>query len=182
VQIDLVDAAQASAVAPLQAKLDAYAKARGADSVAAAFREALIGGGDVQRGRQIFAENAAAGCPRCHAVYGQGSDVGPDLTKIGGTLSREQLVESLLEPSARIAPGFGTVGVTLRNGQRVDGTLREETGTDLVILTGTPPAERRIAKADVTDRTNPVSAMPPMGALLKPRELRDVVEFLGMLK
>ena len=34
VQIDLVDAAQASASAPLQAKLDAYAKARGADSLA----------------------------------------------------------------------------------------------------------------------------------------------------
>ena len=182
VQIDLVDAAQTSASAPLQAKLDAYAKARGADSLAVAFREALTRGGDVQRGQQIYAENAAAGCPRCHAVFGQGADVGPDLSKIGAVLSREQLVQSLLEPSARIAPGFGTVGVTLRNGQRIDGTLRDETGTHLAILTGTPPAEQRIAKADVTDRTNPVSAMPPMGAMLKPRELRDLVEFLAVLK
>ena len=91
-------------------------------------------------------------------------------------------MQSLLEPSARIAPGFGTVGVTLRNGQRIDGTLRDETGTHLAIVTGTPPAEQRIAKADVTDRTNPVSAMPPMGAMLKPRELRDLVEFLSVLK
>ena len=40
VQIDLVDAAQSSASAPLQAKLDAYAKARGTDSLGAAFRDA----------------------------------------------------------------------------------------------------------------------------------------------
>jgi putative heme-binding domain-containing protein len=182
VQIDLVDAAQSSASPPLLAKLDAYAKARGADSLAAAFREALIRGGDVQRGQRIYADNAAAGCPRCHAMYGQGSDVGPDLSKIGGTLSRDQLLQALLEPSARIAPGFGTVGVTLRSGQRIDGTLREETGTHLVMVTGTPPVEQRIAKAEIADRTNPVSAMPPLGAMLKPRELRDLVEFLAVLK
>ena len=41
VQIDVVDAAQSSASAPLVAKLDAYAKARGTDSLGAAFREAL---------------------------------------------------------------------------------------------------------------------------------------------
>jgi len=182
VQIDLVDAAQASGSAPLQAKLDGYAKARGADNAVAALREALARGGSVERGQQVYAENAAAGCPRCHAVRGQGSDVGPDLSRIAATLSREQLVQSLLEPNARIAPGFGTVGVTLRNGQRIDGTLKDETATHLVVVAGTPPAEQRIAKADVTERTNPISAMPPMGLMLKPRELRDLVEFLSVLK
>jgi quinoprotein glucose dehydrogenase len=182
-QIDLVGAAQASGSAPLQAKLDGYAIARGAGSLATALREALARGGNVQRGQQVMFESPAAGCPRCHTIYGQGSDVGPDLSKIGATLSREQLVQSLLEPNARIAPGFGTVGVTLRSGQRIDGTLREETDTHLVLVTGTtPPAEQRIPKADVAERTNPVSAMPPMGLILKPRELRDLVEFLSVLK
>jgi hypothetical protein len=50
------------------------------------------------------------------------------------------------------------------------------------MVTGTPPAEQRIARAEIADRTNPVSAMPPMGAMLKPRELRDLVEFLSVLK
>ena len=50
------------------------------------------------------------------------------------------------------------------------------------MLTGTPPVERRIAKADIAERTNPVSAMPPLGLILKPREVRDLVEFLAMLK
>jgi quinoprotein glucose dehydrogenase len=91
-------------------------------------------------------------------------------------------VEALLEPSARIAPGFGTVGVTLRKGDRVVGTMRDETPTHVVLLEGTPPVERRIAKTDIAERSNPVSSMPAYGLILKPREIRDVVEFLSTLK
>ncbi len=49
-------------------------------------------------------------------------------------------------------------------------------------MAGTPPAEQRIPKTEIASRRNPVSAMPPMGAILKPREIRDLVAFLGMLK
>jgi putative heme-binding domain-containing protein len=108
--------------------------------------------------------------------------VGPNLSNIAATLTREQLLDSLIEPNKRIAPGYGTVGVTLRNGQRVDGTLREETDTHVVLMTGDPQVERRIAKTDIAERTNPVSAMPPFGLILKPREIRDLVAFLSVLK
>jgi quinoprotein glucose dehydrogenase len=55
---------------------------------------------------------------------------------VGARLTREQLLEALVDPSARIAPGFG----------------------------------------------GPPSAMPPMGALLSRRELRDLVEYLSTLR
>ena len=181
-RVDLLDAVEADGSAPLQAKLQAYQNVRKADSLPAAFRDALLQGGDARRGFEVASNHPAAECTRCHALFGRGADVGPNLTKIGGTLTRQQLLEALVEPNARIAPGFGTVSVTLRNGQRVDGTLREETPTHLVMLAGNPPSEQRIAKADVAERTNPVSAMPPMGLILKPREVRDLVEFLSMLK
>jgi quinoprotein glucose dehydrogenase len=179
IQIDLVDAVQASGSAALQARLDAYQKARAADSLVTAFRSALLSGGDWRRGQEVYTENVAAQCSRCHSLRGRGADVGPDLSAIGATLSREQLLEALLEPSARIAPGFGTVSIKLRNGTEVNGTLREETDTHVVVLT---PTAQRIAKTEIADRTNPVSAMPPMGLILKPREIRDVVEFLSRLK
>jgi hypothetical protein len=51
-----------------------------------------------------------------------------------------------------------------------------------VIVAGAPPVERRIAKTEIAQRTNPVSAMPPMGALLKPREIRDLLAGLSTLK
>ena len=51
-----------------------------------------------------------------------------------------------------------------------------------MLLTGTPPVERRIAKADIAARTDPVSAMPPLGLILKPRDVRDLVEFLAGMR
>jgi putative heme-binding domain-containing protein len=182
VQIDLVDAVQTDGFEPLAKRLEAYQKARKADSLMAAFREALMTGGDARRGQQVVIQNPAAQCQRCHAIGGGGAEVGPNLTKIAGTLTREQLLESLIEPNKRIAPGFGTVGITLRNGQRVDGTLREESDKEVVLMVGDPPVERRIPKSEIAERTNPVSAMPPFGAILKPREIRDLVEALSGLK
>jgi len=182
VQLDLVDAMQSSGAPGLETKLEAYRKSRAADSLVTAFREALLIGGSSRRGREAFVENPAAGCTRCHTIRNAGSDVGPNLTGVATRLTRQQLLEALLEPSARIAPGYGTVGITLGNGQRIDGTLREETDTHLVVITGTLPAEQRIAKSDVAERTNPVSAMPPLGLVLKPRDIRDLVAYLATLK
>ena len=131
----------------------------------------------------MFVENQAAQCTRCHAVGNNGAaDVGPNLGGVASRLTREQLLESLLEPSARITPGFGVVSITLKNGQKIDGMLRSETDTEVVVVTGAPPVEQRIAKTDIAQRTNPVSAMPPMGAILKLREIRDLVAGLATLK
>ncbi|HEY7497723.1 MAG TPA: HEAT repeat domain-containing protein [Vicinamibacterales bacterium] len=183
VQADLVDTMQASGSSALEGKLEAYRKGKSAETLAAAFRDALLVGGDPRRAQQVFADHPAAACVRCHSVGNSGgADVGPNLAGVGSRLTREQILESLLEPNARIAPGFGTITVTLKSGDRVDGMLRSETDSELVVMTGTPPVEKRIAKPDVAQRTNPVSAMPPAGALLKLREIRDLVAGLAMLK
>ena len=182
VQLDLVDAMQANGSPALEAKLEAYRKSKSADSLVVAFRDALLQGGSAARGRETFVESPAAACTRCHTVRNAGSDVGPNLTGVATRLTREQILESLLEPSARIAPGYGTVGITLRNGQRVAGTLRDETPTHVVVVTGTAPAEQRIAKSEIAERTNPVSAMPPVGLIVKPRDVRDLVAYLATLR
>ena len=182
VQLDLVNAMQANGAPSLQSMLEGYQKSRKADSLVLAFRDALLAGGNPQRGRAVFIEHPAAACTRCHTVRNAGSDVGPNLGGVAARLSRDQILQSLLDPNAVIAPGFGTVGLTLKNGQRVDGTLRAETATEVVVMAGTPPAEQRIAKAEIAARTNPVSAMPPVGAILKPRELRDVIAYLMTLR
>jgi putative heme-binding domain-containing protein len=180
-QVDLVEAAQADGFPAFVSRLDAFRKSRSAETLALALRPVLRTGGDAQRGIQVITGNPAAECTRCHSLEGS-TNVGPNLGKIGATLSRDQLVEALLEPSARIAPGFGTVSLTLRNGDRIVGTLRDETATHVVLLEGTPPVERRIARTDIAERSNPVSPMPPFGLILKPREIRDIVEFLSTLK
>lgn len=180
--IDLLDAVQTDGNAALAARLDAYQRRQQADMPIKAFRTGAVTGGNARRGQQVFSQNPLAECTRCHAIRGRGADVGPDLSRIGATLTRDQLFESLVDPNVRIAPGFGTVGVTLRNGERLDGTLKEETDSELVLVAGAPAVTHRIPKADIAERTNPISAMPPLGLILKPRDVRDLIEFLSGLR
>lgn len=181
-QIDLLAAVQTDGSPALQRKLEAYQRAQQADTLIQAFRAAALQGGDARRGQQVLLQNPLAECTRCHAIRGRGEDVGPELTRIGAILTREQILDSLIEPNKRIAPGYGTVGITLKDGTRVDGTLREETDTEVVVLTGTPAEPQRIPKSEIAERTDPVSAMPPLGLVLPPRDVRDLVEFLSALR
>ena len=118
VQLDLVDAMQANGSPALMARLEAYQKSKSAHEPgrSRSARRSLQGG-NPGRGRETFVENAAAQCTRCHTVRNAGSDVGPNLTGVATRLTREQILESLLEPSARVAPGYGTVGITLQERQ-----------------------------------------------------------------
>jgi putative heme-binding domain-containing protein len=85
----------------------------------------------------------------------------------------------VLEPSAEIVDGFATVSVTLRDGSVVSGALVSEQDGELLLETG--GQERRIAGAEVAQRVGPVSAMPPNGLALAPRDLRDLVAYLATL-
>ncbi|OIN58611.1 DUF7133 domain-containing protein [Arsenicibacter rosenii] len=175
--LELNEAVEASKSSALAAKL-APLKASG-DGVAA-FKDALFGG-DALAGRRIFNTSTAAECVRCHAIRGQGGEVGPSLTFIGDVLSREQILQALIEPSARIAPGFGTVSLTLKDGQNVTGILSQENEHELVLKTS-EAEPLKIPVARIAKRENYPSSMPPMGTLLSKREVRDVVEFLSNLK
>ena len=111
---------------------------------------------------------------------GPGADVGPPLSGVASRLACEQLLEALVDPSARMAPGYGPVQLTLKNGQSLFGTPSDETDAYIVVDAGTEP--RKIVKTDIAQRTNGPSAMPAMVGVLTRRELRDVVEYLSALK
>ncbi len=143
--------------------------------------EELLSGGDAIKGRQVFFTHPAAQCTRCHTLRGEGTTVGPKLAQIGSTLSREQLLEALVEPGARLAPGFGVVTLTLKDGQVASGILMEETKQQLTLKTS-EAEPLHIAVSRIAERKNAPSSMPPMGTLLSKRELRDLVEFLAGLK
>ena len=74
----------------------------------------------------------AANCSSCHAVNGRGGRLGPDLSRIAQ--SRAQLTESIRSPSASIASGYQSVTLVLRDGQRVQGTLKGEDAFSVQIM------------------------------------------------
>lgn len=175
--LELKEAVEASGVAALKTKM---ATLKPGTTLLDEYAETLFGGNRFQ-GRNIFNNNSTAQCVRCHAVGGTGGAVGPSLTYIGDVLTREQLLQALIEPSARLSPGFGTVSLTLKDGQVVNGTLAKETATELTV--NTSDAEPLVIPvARITKRENMPSGMPPMGSLMSKREIRDVVEYLANLK
>ncbi len=179
-ELDVLEAAEASESDELASSVEAYRSSIPSDDPVAQYREALFGG-DERSGARIVFDDETAQCVRCHAIGTYGGDVGPELTTIGSQLSNEQLLESLVAPSARIAPGFGSVSVTLDDGNVVTGILKDESDESLVIQTADGD-EQRILQSNVAERQNAPSAMPPMGHLLTKRELRDVVAFMAALE
>ncbi len=175
--LDLNEAVDAAKSPTLTAKLAPY---RSTGSTAADYADVLLGG-NARAGRQYVFNSTAAQCIRCHAIGGQGGEVGPPLSGIGSVLTREQLVQALIEPSARLSPGYGTVMLTLKDGQTVTGILSHETAAELTLKTS-EAEPLRVPVARIAKRENLPSSMPPMGTIMSRREIRDVVEFLASLK
>ena len=177
VSLELKEAVEASGSEALKTKIAAIKQGA---SPMDEYMESLFGG-NRNNGRNVFNYNSTVQCVRCHNMGSEGGSVGPNLAKIGGILSREQILQSLIEPSARLSPGYGTVSLTLKDGQEVTGTLAKENAEELVITTS--DAEPLVIPVSrIAKRENMPSSMPAMGTLLSKREIRDVVEFLSSLK
>ncbi len=175
--LDLGEAIDSTKSNTLIAKLTPL---RSKGETAADYQEALYGG-NAGLGRRYFMTNSAAECSRCHSIGSQGGDVGPNLSNIGNVLSREQILQALVEPSARISPGYGMVILTLKDGTSAAGVLTSENEHELVLKTS-EAEPLKIAVARIAKRDNVPSSMPPMGHIMSKREMRDVVEFLSGLK
>jgi putative heme-binding domain-containing protein len=177
IKLDLMEAVEATNEEKLVAKLDAL-KVKG--TLTDEYKEALYGG-SVTDGRMIFQYNSTVQCVRCHIVGGEGTMVGPNLKGVASRLSREQLLQALIEPSARIATGYGSTNFVLTDGQEVTGSIISETAEEIQLKTN-DAEPLRIAVSRIKSRENLPSGMPPMGSLMSKREIRDVVEYLSSLK
>lgn len=69
--------------------------------------------GSVDAGRQLFAEQA---CAACHATDGKTELLGPNLFGISDRFSREEILESVNEPSKIIKPSMGATRITKKDG------------------------------------------------------------------
>jgi putative heme-binding domain-containing protein len=175
--LDLMEAIDSTHSEKLIAKLKPL---RPTGNTSDAFKETLYGG-DGRRGGRYFFTNSTGQCVRCHSVGEQGAIVGPNLADIGNTLSREELLRALIEPSARLSPGFGSVKLTLKDNQVVTGILLEESESELILKTSdAEPMEVSLTR--ISKRENLPSGMPPMRTLMSKREIRDMIEFLANLK
>ncbi len=185
VQLELLAAAGAPArrnnpeIKQLLADHEA-ALASGSDPLAP-FRVALAGG-DRMRGERIFRNQPVLACIRCHRAGGDGGDAGPDLADAGSKYTREYLLEAIVKPNAKIAPGFDTIVLTLKNGDSVAGIVASET-PDTLSLRNTDNKLVEVKKSDIAKREGAPSSMPEIyTTILTKSQLRDVVEYLASLR
>lgn len=99
--------------------------------------------GDAAHGKALFYGNAA--CSTCHMISGKGGRLGPDLSSTGSARSTEYLVDSLRNPSRRLAQGLGeamkefsqeyeTVTVVDSGGQKFKGVVLNEDSFTLQMM------------------------------------------------
>ena len=74
--------------------------------------EVKIAAGDAKRGEELFYTSPVAACASCHTVGGKGGDVGPILDGIAVRADRDYILESLMDPNAKLAKGFEKLGVS----------------------------------------------------------------------
>ncbi len=136
-------------------------------------------GGDVNRGRYVFFQHQQAQCMKCHAYDDRGGNAGPRLNGVGRRLSREELLESMIEPSKRIAPGYGIVILELTDGSTVSGIFQGEDARVVKFRKG--QEDQAIPQSQIKEKTFSPSSMLDMKGILSKREIRDVVSFLATL-
>jgi quinoprotein glucose dehydrogenase len=167
----------------VQAQLARWRNAQAASDKLGKYEFAMAGG-DRAEGEKVFKEHAIAQCFRCHKLKGVGGEAGPDLTGVGKRENRRYILESVVDPNAKIAHGFDNVICTMTNGDIKAGLLKKETTDALYLQVPVPGAPlEQVHKTDIKKREMAPSGMPPgLGDLLTNRELRDVVEFVSSQK
>ena len=177
--IELEEAIEATTSADLKAQFDGLLDKKAGGETWKKYAGALAEG-NPRRGRNIFFENQTAQCIRCHAYDDMGGNAGPALDAIGKTLSKEELLIALVEPSKRLAPGYGSVTIEMNSGEKITGMLMEDKKDIMNVKVGAETKE--IQKKDIKSSQLAASSMPPMGTLLSKREIRDLVSYLTTLR
>ncbi len=133
--------------------------------------------GDAARGEAIYRQ-ARLQCVRCHAIGPAGGNIGPNLVSLGGSSPPEYILQSLIDPNAKLKEGFQTLSVLTEDGRVISGLQKARTQTqlNLVLADGT---EEKLS-LDAVESIKPGRSLMPAGLvdILKEQELVDLTRFL----
>ncbi|MBT3480088.1 MAG: c-type cytochrome [Opitutales bacterium] len=142
--------------------------------------DAVLLGGDPEVGEALFSGHTLAACSKCHALKSSDKQVGPSLQGIATRHPHSYLLQSLVDPQAAVAPGYGIVTLALKNGNSVTGILMRET-SDVIVVKLPDGNQATYSQTAIASKTKPLSTMPDIKGILSNRELRDLVAYLATL-
>ncbi len=181
VQLNVIEAAEGRLDESRQKRLAEHRAKRAESEPLGKWLDSLSGG-DPDRGAQLFFGKTELSCVRCHKVDRAGGEVGPNLTVIGKERDARYLLEAICLPDAKIAKGFETAVIIDLDGRVHSGIVKSETD-DVVELILADGSQQRILQDDIEIRRKGNSSMPAdLVKQMTPRELRDLVAYLGSLQ
>ena len=118
---------------------------------------------NVDRGRELFFDRVGgAGCVSCHRVRGRGSDIAPDLSGVGVRLTPENMIKSIIQPSAAITEGYAVQFFVTDDGRTHTGAVIRETSTTVTILR-TDSSQVSLATESIDSRKRLKQSVMPSG-------------------
>lgn len=137
--------------------------------------------GDPHRGEAVYRRKELL-CTTCHAIGGGGPLIGPDLVSIGASAQIDYLIESLLNPSAKIKEGYHTTVVTTKDGGVFAGAIVKNDGQTVTLRDAAGNLQNIPAAEVVNTQIQPISLMPPgLTASLPKSDFLDLVAFMSHL-
>jgi putative heme-binding domain-containing protein len=139
--------------------------------------------GDAQAGKSLFFDSSRRkSCSACHSFNGEGTAIGPDLSRAGANKSaRDLFLSIILSRDVKESP-YATITVSLRNGDRITGVKKEEDAESLKVFDTTelPAVLRTVQKDNVSKiEYSRESVMPAdYASSYTIKQLLDLVTFL----
>jgi putative membrane-bound dehydrogenase-like protein len=135
---------------------------------------AVLAAADKSAGRAVFARLCAA----CHTLYGEGGNLGPDLTGAGRD-NLDYLLENIVDPGAVVTADYRMTVVKLKDGRTLNGFIAARTTRTLTVRS---PAETvTVERADIAALEESPHSVMPEGLLesLPPEETRALLAYLA---
>ncbi|QGJ68520.1 C-type cytochrome [Planctomycetales bacterium 10988] len=147
--------------------------------------QTLIGlKGDAKNGHEVYART----CRNCHKVGDEGFELGPALTDVGKRLKPEEIIESILDPNAKVDPKFASTQILTDEGIVHTGLIADES-EDIVTLKVPDESGKEFKVIEIYKdsiegmATIKQSSMPEgLAKSLAPLEFLDLLTYLRTLK
>jgi putative heme-binding domain-containing protein len=138
--------------------------------------------GDLDRGEKLF-WSQAVNCGSCHKIADRGTSIGPELTSIGKQRTREDLLESILEPSRRIEPKFAAYVAHTKDGRSFTGLVVKRDDKE-VVLRDAQNKEIVLAANNLEELRPSRTSLMPDGQMagLTAQEAADLLEYVASRK
>ncbi len=136
-------------------------------------------GRNFARGKQVFNE---AKCIACHRYGDQGGAIGPDLTAVATRFKRQDILESITEPSKVVSEQYMNTVIETADGRVIVGRIVNET-PEKIIVRPDPLQDATVSVAVSQIESRKLSKISPMPeGLLNTFNKEEILDLLAFLE